>query len=87
MEDLVPFFVEYKYRNETQLAEVKPCCEEENIFYYDVSIDNQYQFTITPASNSSDSYAWRLALKNADKKVDEALIQTIGEQIDRFNMT
>ncbi len=65
--ELDTFFIEYRYNNSTELAEVKPCCQEENIFYYDVSIHNKYQFTITPETKNEDQMRWRLALKNADK--------------------
>ncbi|TDH28013.1 hypothetical protein EXU57_05995 [Segetibacter sp. 3557_3] len=87
MDELTPFFVEYRYNNGLHIAEVKPCCQEEDIFYYDVSINNEYQFTITPSSKPGDEYSWRLALKNADKPIDPAMIQLIGEQIDAYQMS
>lgn len=76
------FFIEYPYKNETQLAEVRTCCEEDNAFYYDILINNQYQFTITQANDEFDNTTWRLALKNADNPVDPELIEIIGKQID-----
>lgn len=84
MEELAPFYIEYKYQDQIQMAEVKPCCEEDNIFYYDISINNKYQFTIAPETKGTDGFTWRLALKNADKPVDPAMIQLIGEQIDGY---
>jgi hypothetical protein len=80
--DTKPFFIEYSYKNEPELAEVKPCCQENNVFYYDISIQNQYQFTITPSSDDERGLCWRISLKNADKHVDEELIDLIGEQIE-----
>lgn len=82
--DIEPFFIEFSYRNKTQLAEVKPCCQEDNVYYYDIAIRNQYQFTITPGSNNEEEYRWRIALKNADKHVDEELVTIIGQEIDKY---
>ena len=78
-----PFFIEFEYSNSTELAEVKPCCEEDNVFYYDISIRNQYQFTITPGTNTESEYRWRIALKNADKDVDQELVNVVGEEIEK----
>ena len=76
------FFIEYPYQEETQLAEVRTCCDEDNAFYYDILINNQYQFTITQLVDEFDNTTWRLALKNADTPVDPELIQIIGKHID-----
>ncbi len=76
------FFIEYAYGEETQLAEVKTCCDEDNAFYYDILINNQYQFTITQLHDESGNSIWRLALKNADTPIDPQLVQIIGKQID-----
>ena len=77
-----PFFIEFSYNNRTELAEVKPCCQKDNVYYYDVSIQNKYQFTITPPFNGKGQ-SWRISLKNADKQVDEKLIKIIGEEIEK----
>ncbi len=82
---MTPFYIEYNYKGTSQLAEIKPCCQEDDMFYYDVSINNAYQFTITPSSNN-EGFTWRLALKNADRQVDADLIKLVGEQIDNYNM-
>lgn len=76
------FFIEYPYKGETQLAEVKTCCDENNAFYYDIVINNHYQFTITQLHDELNNRIWRLALKNADNPVDPELIQIIGKHID-----
>jgi hypothetical protein len=81
--DTKPFFIEYTYKNQLELAEVKPCCQENNVFYYDISIQNQYQFTVTPWGDDKRGLYWRISLKNADKHVDEELIDLIGEQIEK----
>lgn len=81
--DLTPFYIEFRYNNENTLAQIKPCCKQDDVFYYDVSINNQFQFTITPGiTNDMDN--WKIALKNADKQVDEKMVQVIGEEIDRY---
>ena len=86
MDELNSFYVEIQFNNEVQTVEVKPCCQEDDIFYYDILINNQYQFTITPSTATNDGYSWRMALKNADKIVDPGIIQLIGEQIDAYHM-
>ena len=80
--DIKPFFVEFLYDGEWVLAEIKPCCNEENVFYYDVSINNVFQFTITPGATEEDS-SWKVSLMNADKEADPLLVEAIGEEIDR----
>ena len=82
--DTQPFFIEYMYRDKAELAEVKPCCQEDNLFYYDVSIRNQYQFTITPTSDDEKGMSWKISFKNADKHVDPALIEIIGAEIEKY---
>ena len=82
--DLSPFLLEFKHRNKMQSVEVRPCCKEENVIYYDIWIDNQYQYTITPGLINGDKPGWRIALKNADKTVDQDLIQTIGVEIESY---
>jgi hypothetical protein len=52
------------------------------VFYYDIWIDNFYQYTITPGLIHEDKPGWRIALKNADKDVDQELIQAIGVEIE-----
>lgn len=79
-----PFFIEFLYKDKPEIAEVKPCCQEDNVFYYDVSIRNQYQFTVTPAADEEKGMAWRISLKNADKQVDRELIDIIGEEIEKY---
>jgi hypothetical protein len=81
--DTLPFFIEFKYENNLEIAEVKPCCEENNVYYYDILMKNQYQFTITPAIQGGDGLYWRVSLKNADKQVDQQLVEIIGEQIEK----
>jgi hypothetical protein len=81
--DTNPFLIEFKYKGQTLFAEVKPCCQEDNIFYYDIIMENQYQFTITPAAKKEKSLLWKISLKNADNHVDEELIRIIGVEIEK----
>lgn len=75
------FFIEFLYNDELVLAEVKPCCEENSVFYYDIVIKNQYQFTVTPTFEDK-GIIWKVSFKNADKQVDAALIDIIGNEIE-----
>ncbi len=77
------FFIEYYNNNEIELAEIKPCCQTDNLYYYDVYVKNAYQFTITPSTDKSDNLSWKIALKNSDKNVEPVLVEMIGEQIEK----
>lgn len=79
-----PFFIEFLYKDNPELAEVKPCCRKDNVFYYDISIRNTYQFTITPTIDDEKGMVWRISLKNADRHVDNDLIEIIGEEIEKY---
>lgn len=80
--DLAPFFVKVRHQNRTHSVEVRPCCKEDNVVYYDIWKDNSYQYTITPGLIHEDRPGWRIALKNADKVVDQELVQVIGVEIE-----
>ena len=83
------FFVEFEHQGQSVLAEIKPCCQENNVYYYDIFINNRFQFTVTPGSDKDDILSWKIALKNADNHVDSELVDIIGEQIEKhfFNTT
>ena len=80
--DLSPFQLDYLHKNRVHSVEVRPCCKEDDVIYYDIWIENAYQFTITPGLINDDKPGWRIALKNADKPVDNELIQSIGVEIE-----
>jgi hypothetical protein len=80
--DLSPFEVQFKHGNMVQLAEVRPRCREDDVIYYDIWMDNRYQYTITPGLIDEEKPCWRIALKNADKVINQELIQTIGVEIE-----
>ena len=75
------FFIEFLYHDNPVLAEVKSCCEENNIFYYDIVIRNKYLFTVTPAFEDK-GIIWKVSFKNAYKQVDPVLIDIIGNEIE-----
>jgi hypothetical protein len=80
--ELQPFFLELSYHDKNIIAEIKPCCQEDNVYYYDVHLNNNYEFTIAP-NKTADGPGWRLALANADKQVEPELIKVIGEHIEQ----
>jgi hypothetical protein len=83
MEPTPSFFIEYLYDDKSELAEVMPCCGDDNVYYYDIKIKNQYQFTITPTFEDGKGMGWKVSLKNADKHVEQELIDIIGEEIEK----
>jgi len=60
--DRTSFFIEFIYNDALVLTEVKPCCQENNVFYYDIAIKNQYQFTIAPIFED-EGLTWKVHLK------------------------
>lgn len=78
-----PFFIEYLQKDDFEIAEVKPCCQENNIFYYDIYVRNEYQFTITPVTDDEKGMCWKVSLKNADKNIEQDLIDLIGLEIEK----
>ena len=80
--DLSPFDIQFNHRNHRQLVEVRPCCKEDDVIYYDIWMDSLYQYTITPGLINEERPGWRIALKNADKAVDQELVQAIGVEIE-----
>ena len=78
-----PFFIEFLYKDNSEIAEVKPCCQEDNVFYYDIYIRNQYQFTVTPSVDEERGMSWKISLKNADKNIERGIIDAIGVEIEK----
>lgn len=78
-----PFFIEYLYHDAAEIAEVKPCCQQDNAFYYDIYLRNEYQFTITPSVDDYEGMCWRVSLKNADKNIETGLVDVIGQEIEK----
>ena len=76
--DLTPFKIKYAYNNDLYYMQVMPCCKEDNVIFYDLWVNDEYDFTITKTADE-----WKIALVNADKKIDEEQIKLIGEEIDK----
>jgi len=81
--DITPYKITYRQDDILNSAEVRPCCREDNVVDYAIYEDNQLLFTIT--KSNADGGKWLISLKNADKEVDEAIVQNIGLEIDRHN--
>ncbi len=77
------FFIEFLYKDKSELAEVKPCCQKDNVFYYDVYIRNQYQFTVTPSADEEQGMLWKISLKNADNNTEPRLVEIVGQEIEK----
>jgi hypothetical protein len=78
-----PFFIEYLHKDNLEIAEVKPCCQTDKIFYYDIYVRNEYQFTVTPSVDEEIGMVWKISLQNSDKNIDKGLIDTIGQEIEK----
>ncbi len=81
--EIQPFFIEYLYNENSEIAEVKPCCQEDNIYYYDIYMRNEYQFTVSPVMDEETGMVWKISLKNADKKIGKGVIDAIGLEIEK----
>ncbi len=83
-EELAPFQVEFVKEQQRILAEIKPCCKEDNVFYYYVWMNDEFQFSLT--TNNDVMYPnhgeWKVAMRNSDKNVDPELVQTLGSAIE-----
>lgn len=79
-----PFQVEFFKDQQRHIALIKPCCKEDNIFYYDVWMNDEFQFSMTVNSElaSPQQNEWNVALVNADKQIDPALVQSLGSAIE-----
>ena len=83
-DEMDPFQVEFIKDRNRQTALIKPCCKEDNIFYYDVWMNDEFQFSMTTNSElpSPQQGDWNVALMNADKQVDPELVQALGSAIE-----
>lgn len=78
--DTTPFRVYYVQNDALFSAEIRPCCNEDNIVDYAVWNDGQLDFTITRPVQGGK---WVVALKNADDDIDDERVQLIGAQIEK----
>lgn len=81
--DLQPFFIEYYRNGDAEVIEVLPCCKQDLVHYYDISINKQYQFTVTPSETDEGTIEWNISFKNADKEFDPSLIEFVGDEIEK----
>lgn len=81
--DITPYKIIYQVGNTFSPAEVRPCCREDNVVDYAIYTNNQLLFTITKSNN--DGGKWVISLKNADKNIDNEVIQSIGAEIEQHN--
>ena len=83
--DINPYQIVYRDGQRLNAAEIRPCCNEDNIVDYAVYIQNKLAFNITKSANGDGR--WVVSLKNADKYVDDNVVQSIGSAIDLHNST
>ena len=78
--NITPFTINHLIALEgEQEAEIRPCCNEDNVVDYAVWRNNQLAFTIT---YNIIKQRWIVALKNADEYVDDTMVQQIGAEIE-----
>ena len=81
--DLNPFFIRFLYQDNWIDAKVRPCCRIDNIVDYAVWIKGKLEFTLTRNDHAAGDSGWVVALKNADNKVDNQVVQVIGQAIEQ----
>ena len=81
--DLNPFFIRFLYQDSWIDAKVRPCCRIDNVVDYAVWIKGKLEFTLTRNDHLAEGSDWVVALKNADNKVDNQVVQVIGQAIDQ----
>lgn len=79
--DITPFNVLYTVCGAESIAEIRPCCREDNVVDYAVWIDKKLGFTITRDTNQPEH--WVIAMKNADTDINDDMVQSIGEAINK----
>lgn len=78
--DITPFFIQYDVNGIAYNAEIRPCCKEDNVVDYAVWVNERLAFTIT---KNALTESWVIAMKNADELIDDALVQRIGNAIEK----
>ncbi|MEP6675556.1 MAG: hypothetical protein ABJA78_10385 [Ferruginibacter sp.] len=73
--DITPFTIPYQ----SGVAEIRPCCKEDNVVDYAVWTENKLAFTITRDPDDEDR--WVIAMKNADDNFSDELVQETGKKI------
>ncbi|MCW3093292.1 MAG: hypothetical protein JWP81_4361 [Ferruginibacter sp.] len=81
--DITPYTINFWNGESLHPAEVRPCCREDNVVDYAIYISNQLSFNITKSDDARGK--WVISLKNADKEIDDVVVQSIGAEIDHHN--
>lgn len=79
------FFVEYQNKEVLTLVEIKPWVREQLILYFDVLVNNNFLFSMSPFIHSSrKNIQCKVALKNADTEIDTNLIEVISSEVKKI---
>jgi|GEM_PF-1871732 len=73
------FEIMFEYDGELFMAQVEPCCGENNIVDYAIYRDGELLYTVT---RSPEDGRWTTAVKNADDAVGQDLLDKIGGKIE-----
>lgn len=83
MADLPSFMVDVEWHHQMLKTEVKPCCKTDDVIYYDILLNNEFQFTITADDQSTLNTSWKVAMINADKEADRSFVNAVGLAIEK----
>ena len=78
--DIKPYEITYLEGGIVHLAQVKPCCGEDNVVDYGIYINHQLSFNVTRSGVDNN---WVISLKNADRNIDDDVVRSIGQAIDQ----
>ncbi len=82
--DTTPYTVGYWHGFKLHSVTVKPCCDKNNVVDYGIYKDDQLAFNIT---KTEENGKWVISLKNADRLIEDELVQNIGAEIDKHNLS
>ena len=77
------FLIDFQNDGKSATAEVRPCCNEDNVVDYAILIGGKLAFTIT---RDLDNKHWVIAMKNSDDEFSDEMIQAIGAKIANQEM-
>jgi len=80
--DITPYKIGYSHGYKLHTAEVKPCCDKNNVVDYAIYINSRLAFNITRPDPLGK---WIVSLKNVDNPVDDEMVQGIGTEIEKHN--
>lgn len=82
--DTSPFNIEYLHNGTRHIANVHPCCKEDNVVDYAIWQNDKLLFTMT--HDMVNKNHWSIALKNADDSFADEMVQRIGAAIDQHQI-